>query len=36
MRNVREQRVTRLRVIERKLDPPFEPYYTSQQYLRSE
>lgn len=36
MRNVTEQRVTRLRVIERKLDPPFEPYYTSQQYLRSE
>lgn len=36
MSNVAEQRATQLREIERKLDLPFEPYYTSQQYLRSE
>ena len=36
MSNVAEGRVTRLREVERKLDAPFEPYYTSQQYLRSE
>lgn len=36
MSNLAERRVTRLREVERKLDTPFEPYYTSQQYLRSE
>lgn len=36
MQNVAEKRTTRLREVERKLDVPFEPYHTSQQYLRSE
>lgn len=36
MSNLLENRSTRLIEIERKLDQAFEPYYTSQQYLRSE
>lgn len=36
MSNVAEMRVTRLVEVERKIDQPFDPYYTGQQYLRSE